>query len=159
MAGIVWAPNSGFNRKQLFEEPASLTEAFLCKHHGFRLTTRIADKPAFVQTVQCVPIKAFPRPCSIVKSKVEQRQNGSVYFVIVEFHKFFYVLSLQNIVKAKALAVWFGSSMNLILFWPPVKPGGVTSPGFLSRVDRKHWVTRTASVLHDRRLCFGNRSA
>jgi hypothetical protein len=107
MAGMIGAPNSGFTTKQLFEEPARFTESLLCKHHGFRLTTRIADKPPFVQTVQGIPIKAFPRPCSIVKSKVEQRQNGSVYFVIVEFHNSS-CASLKSTVKtAKVLVVWF----------------------------------------------------
>ena len=107
MAGMIWAPNSGFNTKQLFEEPARFTEPFLCKHHGFRLTPRIADKPLFVQTVQGIPIKAFPRPCSIVKSKVEQRQNGSVYFVIVEFHNSSCAFAKKRRENSENLSVWF----------------------------------------------------
>jgi hypothetical protein len=70
----------------LIEKPARLDQSFLAKHNGLCFAARIADQSLFVQPVQGLPIEAFPRPGSIMQTKIKKSQYSLIYPVVVKIH-------------------------------------------------------------------------
>jgi len=74
---------SGKQRTKSFLRPL---QAFVGQNNRFCLVDRILDQTLFVQSVESIPVIAFPCPPLIMQRQQQQAQNGIVNALSVDLH-------------------------------------------------------------------------